>query len=72
MHGLLCHIEAEIIGRTMNVTGLHASPGHPDAERTRVMVAPVGLLTPANLSHRSPPEFTRPHDKRLLEQASLF
>jgi hypothetical protein len=62
LHGFL----AEVVGRTVAHTRLHAGAGHPAGEAVRVVVA----TERAFLKKRHAAELGAPDDERLLQQAS--
>ena len=56
-------VKSELVGLSVDVSGLDPAPGQPDAEASVVMVATVV----ATLHHRSPTEFAAPDHERIFE-----
>src|SRR3954452_20734543 len=68
MHAILHHVEAKLVAFPESNSGLDAAARHPHSEGVRMMVASVV----AALHHGSSPEFSAPHDERILEQTTLL
>src|SRR5439155_4071582 len=65
---------SHLIGLAVGNSGLDPAAGHPNRERSWVMVPadPLHFLTVAILAHGRPAEFSAPDNERVLEHASLF
>lgn len=68
MNGVGDHIEAKVIGGSMDVPCSDSPAGEPDGKRAVMVVA--AILSP--LDHRGSPEFAPPHHERVIEQATLL
>lgn len=55
------------IGVTVRGPGPDAASGHPHRETLRIVVATIG-----SLRNRCAPEFTAPHDQRIVQHSALF
>src|SRR2546429_9838996 len=64
----------QLIGLAVGNSGLDPAAGHPNRERSWVMVPadPLHFLTVAILAHGRPAEFSATDNERVLEHASLF
>ena len=62
------HVEAEVVGRAVDVAGLHAAAGEPHREASVVMVAAVV----AALHHRRAAKFSAPDHERVFQQSTLL
>ena len=65
-------VVTEVVGLTINGSGLDATAGHPKAEAPRMMVAAVIRLRQRSLRVHSSAELSAPDDKRVVEHAALF
>ena len=67
MHLVLCGIKTKVIGLTVTKSTFHTSTRHPVGECVWVMVTTV-----ISLSCWGASEFSPPHQKCLIQQATLF
>src|SRR5215469_6466447 len=60
---------AHIVGLPMRDAGPRSTPGQPDCEGTRIVIAAhiLHLLTATIFSHGSAPEFSTPHHERVFQ-----
>ena len=65
-------VVAEVVGLAQHDAALHAAAGHPHAEVSRMMIAPVVHVGQLALAEDRPPELSTPHDQRVVEQAALL
>ena len=68
VHGVLRDVEAEVVGRAVDVPAFQAAAGEPHREAAVVVVAAVV----AALHHRGAAELAAPDDERIVEEAALF
>ena len=69
-------LEAELVGGSMDMAGLHAAAGHPHGEAVVVVVAAVDLALigarGGQFDGRGAAELAAPDDERLVEQAAAL
>ena len=70
MHGVLSHIVAVIIGRTMDMTAPYTRP-YEHLSETAGMVVTASSVT-GFLRVGSSPKLSTPYNKSILQEASLF
>src|SRR5262249_23944595 len=72
MHRVFGDIVRHLIGLAIDEPGFNSGTGHPKAETTRVMVAPVIFFGEFALAINRAPEFTAPDYQGIVEHATLF
>src|SRR5271156_2597311 len=74
LHGILRNLIAHRVGLAIRHAWFNPAPGHPDAERPRIVVATDKLhdLTIAIFPHGRPSEFAAPDYQRVLHHAALL
>ena len=73
MNGIFRDVVAEIVGFTVANPTPNPTAGHPRRETTRMVISPVVIaILDVALAIRRASEFTGKHDKRIVEQTTLF
>ena len=67
MHPILDSLEAEFVGRTVDVATLNATASHPEAEGEWMVVATISTLC-----ERSATKLTSPHNQGLIKHTLLL
>ncbi len=76
MYTILDSLEPELIGRTVSLSALHSTTGHPDGEPMVVVVTSIDLTGVAarrwKFYDRRPPELSSPQHERLVKESALL
>ena len=67
MHLVGYSLMANLVRFAVGISRFHATPGQPDGETSRIMIAAI-----FSLGKRGAAEFSSPPDERILEQAPLL
>lgn len=72
VYWILHDLIAEVTGFAIAHARGHATPGQPDSEAARMVIAPIVVLGQFALAVGGASEFATPDDQGLIKQPSLF